>query len=207
MAILEAAFVTPVFFLLIFAILEVGLAMNDYLALSSTVRAGSRSASASANDTKADLYTVLGIARESTAIDERSIVRVVVYKPSTFGEEPTTNCKNGIPSSATVSPCNVYTPQDFDRAREQVEEETDALEENRPVDTSKIFFGCGPSAPDRHWCPTDRNVRLSNPAIAGYQGPDYVGVWMRIEHPSVSRIFPDLTFEDHSVIRLEPRSE
>ena len=39
MAIVEAAFVTPVFFILIFGILEVGLAMNDYLALSSTVRA------------------------------------------------------------------------------------------------------------------------------------------------------------------------
>lgn len=201
---LEAAFVTPVFFLMIFGILEVGLAMNDYLALSSTVRAGSRAASASGNDTKADLYTVLGISRESTAINQDNIVRIVVYTPDGFGDEPTENCKAGI---ATDDICNVYDVDDFEAAVIQVEEETEALDEGRAVDTSKITFGCGPTAPDRFWCPTDRNVRLSNADIAGYDGPDYVGVWMRIEHPSVTRIFPALTFEDHSVIRLEPRSE
>ena len=49
-ALIEAAYVLPVFFLLIFGIMEIGLYMNDDLAVGHTVRSGSRMASASGND-------------------------------------------------------------------------------------------------------------------------------------------------------------
>lgn len=202
MAIVEAAFVTPVFFILIFGILEVGLAMNDYLALSSTVRAGSRAASASGNDHKSDLYVILGMSRESSAINRNQIKDIVIYRSDTFGEGLPPACFNNDEDEAVpvAGECNVYSQAHFALAEIQVAEETEARAENRAVDPSKITFGCGVTAPDRFWCPTDRKVTLSAP------GPEYVGVWMRIDHPTVTGVGTQ-TFTDSSVIRLEPRSE
>jgi len=37
-------------------------------------------------------------------------------------------------------------------------------------------------------------------------GPEYVGVWMKMQHPLVTNMFGTVkTFTDQSVIRLEPR--
>lgn len=188
---------TPVFFILIFGILEMGLAMNDSLAVASSVRAGSRLASTAGNDVKADLYTVLGTGREASAIRRSSIVRVVVYKPSGFGQGPSATCKAGTPVTGV---CNVYLPADFTKAAVQVQEETDALAQNRAVDPAKISFGCKATSPDRYWCPNTRKVTRTG------TGPEYVGVWMEMNHALVSGV-GTYTIRDQSVIRLEPRIE
>lgn len=197
--IVEAAFVTPVFFILVLGVIEIGLAMNDNLALASSVRAGSRVASASGNDVKADVYTLLRISKESSALDRSNIERIVVYKPASFGEGPTEACKSG---ASQTGVCNVYTTANLDQAEIQVKEETAALAANRTPDAAKIFFNCPTltSSPDRAWCPTTRKVTQVG------TGPDYVGVWMRIRHPWVTRMFGTAkTLTDESVIRLEPR--
>lgn len=196
-AIVEATFVFIVFFTLVIAIFEGGLYMKDDLAVSSSVRAGARAASAVANETRADLYTVVNLSRESTALARRDIVRVVIYKPTTFGEEPSALCKAGTPVSGV---CNVYTTTEMAQAEAQVEEEAAALAEGRAPDPSKIVFGCLVNSPDRFWCPEDRKVTQTG------TGPEYVGVWMRVDHKWVTKIFGNArTIEDHSVVRIEPR--
>lgn len=197
-AIIEAAFITPVFFILVLGIVEVGLAMNDNLALGNAVRAGSRAASASGNDAKADMYTLLRIGKEASAVDGGSINHIVIYKPATFGEGPTDACKGGL-SVANV--CNAYSMADVTAATVQVKEETEALAAGRPVDQSKIVFGCAKvDSPDKPWCPTDRKVTV------GGTGPEYVGVWMSLDHAWVTKMFGEsITLTDQSVIRLEPR--
>ena len=196
-AILEAAFVTPVFFILVLGLVEIGLAMNDNLALASTVRAGSRVVSASGNETKADLYSLLRVAKESSALDKANIDRIVIYKPTGFGQDPSATCQAG---TAVANVCNVYVLADLRAARIQVTEETLALAENRAPDPSKVKFGCGAMAPDRFWCPSARKVTQAG------TGPDYVGVWMQIRHPWITKMFgTDRTLTDTSVIRLEPR--
>ncbi|HYI62048.1 MAG TPA: TadE/TadG family type IV pilus assembly protein [Acidimicrobiales bacterium] len=179
---MEAAFVTPVFFMLIFGIVEVGLAMNDNLALAHSVRAGSRMASASGNEAYADYGLLRAIAREGSAIPRDQVERIVVYEATGPGALPTVGCRDGSPSSVAGNACNVYTPADFDRPR------TD--------------FGCLPDKDtDRFFCPSDRNIVLTKTT-----GPDYVGVWMKVEHPWVTRMFGStLTLTDSSVIQLEPR--
>lgn len=197
-ALIEAAIFTPVFFALIFGVMEIGLAMNDSLAVSSTVKAGARMASASGNDQKADLYTVLNIARESAAIDRPTIQQIVIYKPAGFGDGPTPECKSGIPQAGV---CNVYDYDDLRVAEVQVKEETRALAAGETPDASKMVFGCKPTSPDRHWCPTDRKVTQP------IGGPDYVGVYMRVDHEWVTKLFGSVkTLENQSIIRLEPRS-
>jgi hypothetical protein len=196
-AIIEAAFVTPVFFMLIMGLVEIGMALNDNLALASTVRAGSRVASASGNDANADLYTVLRVAKESSAISRTNVILVVVYKPATFGQAPSSTCAAGTPVAGV---CNVYTSSDMADAVVQVTEQTAALAEGRATDPSKMKFGCKPTSPDRFWCPSARKVTQIG------TGPDYVGVWMKIRHPWVTKMFGnDVMLTDQSVIRLEPR--
>jgi hypothetical protein len=173
----EAALITPLFFLLVLGIVELGLAMNDNLALANSVRAGARTASAQGVEPFSDYNTVQVVLRESRALNRRNIDHIVIYKPSRFGEMPTTGCQNGTPSPGV---CNVYTSANWSLDRDK--------------------WGCLSTSPDRHWCPKDRKVSLSAP------GTDYVGVRMKIRHPWVTKMFGNVvTLTDGSVIRLEPR--
>lgn len=178
-AVLEAAFITPVFFMLVFGIVEIGMAMNDYLALSNSVRAGARTGSASGNDLTADWNIIQAIQREGSALPKNQIKMIVVYKASSFGAKPTVQCQGGTP---VANVCNTYTPADFTAPKAQ--------------------WGCYAGYTlDRYWCPLDRKVSLSG------TGTDYIGVWMKIEHPWVTKMFGNVkTLTDSSVIRLEPRS-
>ena len=155
MAVLEAAFVTPVFFTLVFGIVEIGLAMNDYLALSNSVRAGARTGSATGNDLTADWNVLQAIQREGSALNESQIKMIVVYKASAFGDKPTSTCQAG---TAVSGVCNVYDASDFTE--------------------DKSHFGCYAAySLDKFWCPLNRKVSLSG------TGTEYIGVWMKIEHP------------------------
>jgi hypothetical protein len=218
-AILEAAFVTPVFFVLVLGIVEGGLYMKDYLAMSNAVRAGARSASASGANGQADLYTLIDIANEATGLSADQLQYVVVYKATGPGAGPTdvggptAGCKSGQPVTGV---CNVYFPADITKARAQVKEEkaqaaADQAGIVRTIDASKIWFGClttGPNAnksPDRYWCPGLRKDARSDNSRAG---PDYVGIWMKVDHGWVTRMFGSTTtMTDQSVIQIEPRSE
>ena len=176
----EAAFVTPIFFTLVLGVAEIGLAMNDYLALTASVRAGARVASASGADWNADYNILQAVKRESSALESTNISYIVVYKPSAFGEAPTATCQGGVD---VTNVCNVYTPSDW----------------NRP----KTDFGCLSSQDlDRYWCPSNRKITLSG------SGTDYVGVWVKIDHKWVTKMFgSDKTLTDSSVIRIEPRTK
>jgi hypothetical protein len=209
----EAAFVTPIFLFFIMAIIEGGLYMNDYLALSSSTRAGVRASSALGAVGRADMYTLIDIDREASALRDDQIEYVVIYKASGFGADPTDACKNG---ASVANVCNVYRREDIDKAWAQLEEESAqeaaiAANQTRTLDTSKQWFGClitGPNAgnsPDRHWCPGDRvDARSGN----SNSGPDYVGVYIKAEHPWVAKIFGDqTTLTEKSVIQIEPRTE
>lgn len=179
-AVIEAAFVTPVFFILVLGIAEIGLAMNDYLGLANTVRGGARTASASGNNVYSDYGILQSMKREASAIERTKIKFMVVYKPSAFGEAPSQTCQQGTPVTGV---CNVYLSGDL----------------NRP----ESDFGCRPDRNlDRFWCPSSRVVSLSG------SGSEYVGVWMKIEHPWLTKMFGDVkTLTDSSVIRLEPRTK
>jgi Flp pilus assembly protein TadG len=181
---IEAAYVIPVFFLLVFGIMEIGLYMNDDLAVGHSVRSGSRMASASGNDPLADYGVIQSIRKEISALDRDKIEAIVVYKANGVGEDPTPSCQ----VAAVTGVCNFYTPVDFTRVRTQ--------------------WGCTSSvSPDRFWCPNTRDVtRSDGPATGDNLGTDFVGVWIKYEHDWVTKIFADTSvISDSSVIRLEPR--
>lgn len=218
-AIVEAAFVTPVFFALILGIFEAGLYMNDYLAISNSVRAGARSASAGGANSQSDMFTVIDVANESSALGRDQIQYLVIYKATGPGAGPTDvggpsgGCLSG---QAVSGVCNVYYPADFEKAIEQAKEESlqaaaIAAGQNRTLDQSKIWFGClttgihANQSPDRYWCP---GTRLDARSDNNRAGPDYVGVWMKVNHKWVTHMFgSQATMTDQSVIQIEPRSE
>ena len=178
-ALIEAAFVTPIFMVLIFGMVEFGLVMNNYLGVANAARAGARVASASGNSTQADFAVLQAVAKESTAIKRSDIVYIVVFKASATGDAPTAACQSG---TATSGVCNVYVSADLARPS------TD--------------FGCGNSSPDRYWCPSTRKVAQS---VASGGPPDYIGVWVKVTHHWVTKMFGSTkSLTDSSVIRLEP---
>ena len=65
----EAAFITPVFFLLIFGVIEVGGAYRDKLTVSNAVTAGARTGSAAADDSYADYNILQSIKKAVSASD------------------------------------------------------------------------------------------------------------------------------------------
>ncbi len=94
----EFALILPILLLLVFGIIEFGLAFKDNLTLASATRAGARTASASAKAT--DFKDVVGAAmsRAITGIDPDDIETLLVYKAR----------PDGLPVSGTNSSCSDF---------------------------------------------------------------------------------------------------
>lgn len=81
----EAALVTPLFLLLVFGILEFGLLFKDWLAVSSSVRAGTRMASAEPRVATFGADAVAQVAREASALNMGAIEELWVYNAELDG--------------------------------------------------------------------------------------------------------------------------
>jgi Flp pilus assembly protein TadG len=187
---IESVIVLPLFFLLVFGMLEFGFAFKDYLSLANGTRDGARTASTAGNQANADYLTLQAIQDATDAMNASAIQRIVIFHAA--GPESTVpaGCAAGTATSGTGSPsftgaCNVYTSSSFNLTEAQ--------------------FDCGGSgtAPDQFWCPTDRKVATSG----SFGPPDYIGVWMRVRYDYITGLFPGggMTFEDTTIIRIEPR--
>jgi hypothetical protein len=177
----EAAFITPLFFLMIFGIIEVGGAYKDKLTLSNAVTSGARTGSAAADDGLAD-YNILQAVKKALAAAPRSSVQyIVVFNAGGPDGVPDALCKAGSPVDGK---CNVYTPADFDE--------------------DPSHFGCKPAYDlDRHYCPSNRKVALT---AANGGPPDVIGVWIKMQHAYYTKfIASSVTLTDQAVITVEPR--
>jgi hypothetical protein len=183
-ALVEGAVVAPLFFLLLFAILEFGLVFRQYLTMSTASRNATRTASTAGNAGQADYLTLQEIKRSTRAIRSDEITFIVIFKAS----DPTAS----IEDDAALQPClvasqagtcNRYVASDLDRPSSQ-------------------FGDCSAasSTPDHYWCPTSRDVALSGP-------PDYVGVYIRTRYRAITGIFGrDYDFGEQTIYRLEPQT-
>lgn len=168
--------VTPLFFVLLFGVVEFSLVIRDYSTLSDATEAGVRAASVHSNSVEADWLVLRSIRIASEVVPDQQIERIVIYRASTPGQEPPTACKNGIASAANH--CNVYSASDW----------------QRPV----TDFGCLDAGQlDSHWCPITRNTTLGS--------EDLIGVWVEMRHEYVTGFFGDtFTMTDSSTLALEP---
>jgi len=81
----EAALITPLFVLMVFGIIEFGLVFKDWLAVTSTVRAGARMASAEPRTATFASDAAAQVAREGTALQMSNVKELWVYKANSDG--------------------------------------------------------------------------------------------------------------------------
>ena len=179
-ALVEAAFITPLVFLVIFGILEFGWAFHDKLTVGNMSQSGARTASTQGNDTLADYQFVQAIDKAASALPRNQIQYIVLYKAASATDTVPASCSSG---TSQTGVCNVYVPANFSAPSTQ--------------------FGCGATALDRFWCPTARKVATT---VATGGPPDYVGVYVKVRHDTVTRLFgTGWTFTEDTVAREEAR--
>lgn len=177
-ALVEAAIVTPVFFILLLAILEFSFLLLDRLTVANTGTEAARSGSVEGNKSKADYFVLNTVKKASSAMDLKKINYVVVYRATGPTSTVPTACKT---ASSAILKCNRYTGSDM------------ALPDTK--------FGCGVGTLDLSWCPATRKT-----ALTGVNGPpDFVGIYVNATHPMITGLFGrsyELTSD--SVIQIEP---
>jgi hypothetical protein len=190
-AMVEAAFVTPVFFLLLFGVLEFGLLFRDSLTTNNAAHQGARAASVHGSDPDTDYLIIRSVEHGLRAMELQELEYVVVFRASGPNDTMPLVCATASQTYDPLNPsspaCNRYTAADF------------FLEIEDPVsgaDTGN--FRCSTSAVDRFWCPSDRDTELDG-------GTDYVGVHVETTHGFITGMFGNgMQLGETSIVRLEP---
>ena len=175
----------PVIMLFFFGVLEMGLLYKDYLGAANAVRESSRTGTTAGNEVSADYQLLQRFLRSADALPKDGILRIIVFKASGPGDTPSAACLAASPSTGVEDECNTYIL-------------ADAL---RPVaDFGTCTKAAATRLPDTWWCPSDRETAVTGP-------PDYIGVWVELEHPMVTGLFGDtVTLDDQAILRLEPQA-
>ncbi len=182
-ALIEAAIIAPVFVLVVFFILELGLLFRDSLTTDNASREGARAASTRGNEADADYFILRTVEHGLEAMGLQRLDYVVVFRAT--GPEDT------VPGSCTTSSqaglCNRYTATDFFA-------EIDDASGN---DTGN--FRCG--SLDSAWCPTTRETSLS-------AGTDFIGIHVQTRHDFITGLITNgQSLGETTILRLEPDEE
>lgn len=203
-AIIEAAFVTPVFLLLLFGILEYGLLFRDNLTTNNASQEGARAASVGGRALEADYLALQTLEHGIAAMGLEGLNYVVIFNANDPSNPISPGVGYELPAASLCHTqsvqqvCNRYVPADFDR------ELVDAS------DNDTDFFRCigtdptDPSDPpvaaniDGYWCPGTRNAGLGD-------NSDLVGVYVNTTHIYLTGFFgEEQTLDATTVIRVEP---
>lgn len=183
----EFALFAPVLVLLAMGLLEFGIIWRDKSTVHTASRAGARAGSNSfvggGQHADADFNTLLSVKAGLAQIPAEDIVRVVIYSASSADGAPSDTCADFDPGNGLYgSPggqCNVYTGEFLDTMS------ADWLDWNEAYDDG--------------WEPESRDTYETG-------GYDYFGVYIELDHPYVTGIFPGDTIQvaDREVMSLEP---
>lgn len=189
----EAAFVTLPFMLVVFAILEFGLAFRTDLTVNNASQRGARSASVGGTAPTADFQIIEAVRNGLDDGGIETVERIIVYRATSPGDAVPAGClaiTNPIGAQGVPGSCNVYGPDAL----------TAPLVLPSGVDNPE--WQCATGARDEAWCPVDRNVSFS-------VGPrDYIGVYVETTHEFVTGFFgDDADIQATNVSRLEPETE
>jgi len=191
-SLVEAALVTPVFFLLIFSLIEFGLLFRDSLTTTNAAHQGARSISVAGQAPEADYGVLQAVERGLGAINPKDLDFVVVFRADGPDDVVPAACLNAsqplLSPSQTSPACNRYLPADLDRA----------LDDAAGNDAGN--FRCGTNAVDRFWCPTDRETNIAS-------GVEYAGLHVQTRHRFVTGLYGDgKVLSTTRIVRLEPES-
>ncbi|MCX7619458.1 MAG: pilus assembly protein [Acidimicrobiales bacterium] len=182
-ALVEAGLVTPVLMFILIAIMEGGLLFRDWLTLGNMTAGGARSAAIAGSDPLADWQILQELGKGGTGLQRANIQHIAIFKASSATSTIPLTCK----TVAVSGTCNVYAASDLTLPQ-----------------TSTAFTCIVGVSKDRFWCPTTRKNAVFN--NNGNGPPDWIGVYVRYNHISVSSMFgSSMILEDQTVTKLEPR--
>jgi hypothetical protein len=219
-ALVEAAFVAPIFLLIVFGVFEFSGMIGSYNGSSHTIRAGARVLSAAANDPMADQMALRRMAVESAGLGEDEIDLIVVWHANSTSESVPNGCVPSSNASVNTSSvgvsdggtdalgaCNVYIRPGapggaFDMASGEA------------ASPASYYFGCtGASDPlrshkvDCRWPALNRKAVTTPRGVTPTQTPDLIGVYIKATHQNVTGFFGEsLTITDKTVSQLEPQT-
>ena len=173
-ALAETALVAPVFVVILFGILEFGGFMRDYLTLANGAQGGARAASIQAEQIDADFQILQAVQREMGAMPKAEIKKIVVFHAATPYDPISATCKGGTAVLGTApsytGACNVYTS-------------------SSPAWWTLLVtdLKCGAGDLNRFWCSSNRKYAATT--TDGHGPPDYVGIYIEIDHPWITGLF------------------
>lgn len=185
-AIIEAAFVTPVFLLLLFGILEYGLLFRDNLTTTNASQEAARAASIGGRSLEADYITLETLEHGIAAMGLEGLNYAVIFNATVLdGEIPDGHACH---TQSVADVCNRYLPGDF------------AYELTDAGGNVTGYFRCTTSGDnlDGAWCPLDRRSGLGDDS-------DLIGVYVNTTHDYITGFFGESQILDATtVIRVEP---
>lgn len=181
-ALLEAALILPVLFLLFIGMIEGGTAYRDGNTLARATQQAARSDARIADGQFADYEALKSLESGLAGLDASSIDRVIIYNAGATGDVPPPSCLAITrPDDFSVrgnASCNVYS-------KSQVEAD------------DPTRFGCGGGDWDANFCPSGR-IRTGD-------NPTKLGVWVELDFDKVTKVFPgSLSLTRAAVYQLEP---
>lgn len=184
----EVVLILPLLMLISLAVFDLGLGWKASMTVTNAARAGSRVASNLGVSATADKSALASIAASLGTVPVSEIDVIVIYRATTADGDVPADCLTGstrATGGSSASQCNVYTGAEAIAAS-----------------TSTTFTGnCG-SSRDRFWCPSTRGN-----SQAASTGPDYLGVYVRINHTTKTKAFGStMVVKDRAVMRIEPNA-
>lgn len=220
----ETALIIPILFTLIFGIMETGSLLKSYTAASNLAGSGSRMGSVVGNNAMADQLILNRIAQDSQGLPAGEIEYIIFWKATGANDSPPAACRPTVAptvvntASAGMAGCTRYdrptaTGGAFDMADPDLNDGA--------AQPPAYYFGCtGTSGPsldpgmahkvDCNWPAKDRKV-TKNPrcplcTTPTYSPPDYIGVYIRAKHSTITGVLGDsFTITDKSIALIEPQ--
>ncbi len=201
-AIVEAALMTPVFFLLIFAVFEGGLLFRTYLTVGDMTADGALAGAIQGDDmavvdlgsgpveVNGDYSVVAAIREASSAVPVDDIEQIVIFRSHPADTRPPVDqvpnvCKGGLTSE--TQKCNAYPPREAFLAVQ---------------DGDIPYFEC--TAGVGRSCGWDPGSRKDGPLVSDIE---YLGLYIRANRPNITGVLGEsTTIERGAILRLEPGS-
>lgn len=189
----EFAIIIPVLMGLICATVDLGYGWRASITVANSARSGARVGSSQGIATGADYAILTAVATSLGSVPVTEIDAIVVFKSaSVTGGLPLT-----CPLSATnrtnrgvAGVCNIYQQADVVNVLAN------------PATAQATYFSglCTGTRIDKKWCPATRN----NVQIGG-SGVDHVGVYVKINHGTSTKLFGStIAIDDSAVMLIEP---
>lgn len=228
----EAAFVTPVFVLVLFGVIEFSGYVGAATGANAAVKAGARMATVQGNNGLADMHILRRMEREGAGMVASNdvIQEIKIWHASSRDEDPPETCN-------ASTECNHYQDPNQPGGAYELAGLKTTLEDSdgsgpAPMDTNHAdcYFGWGTGITDAGGC-SDAGTRLDggwpaphrrilekNPNTSGCPSPpqpsqpsqcdttDLVGIWIKVRHDYYTGFFgQSVTVTSKTVAKIEPQ--